>query len=221
MGYSAVDAGFYSSGHPDLRTDFSPLLGLVKSEDDGHSIQPLAFEGESDFHLMGAGYYNHTVYVVNPEPNSGMSAGLFYTTDDGRTWTPSSAQGLSASPIQIAVHPTEPATVAVATQAGLFLSNDYGENLTLLGDAAPVTTVTFHPDGSTLFFGYQSLYAYRLKTGETETLNAPPATRENALNYIAVNPISGELAIANAERDIYLSQNNRQTWQQIAAQGRG
>jgi hypothetical protein len=56
MGYVAVDTGFYSSGHPDLSTDFPPLLGLVKSEDEGHSIQSLAFGGESDFHLMSAGY---------------------------------------------------------------------------------------------------------------------------------------------------------------------
>lgn len=220
MGFSPVDTGFYSSGHPDLRTDFSPLLGLVRSDDDGRSIQLLAFEGESDFHLMGVGYYYHAVYVINPEPNSGIGAGLFYTIDDGQTWTQSSAQELNVSPIQIAVHPTEPGTVALATQAGLFLSNDYGENFTLLGDAASITAVTFHPNGSTLFFGYQNLYAYGLTTAETETLNSLPALGENGLNYIAVNPVSGELAIATANRDIYLSQYNRQTWQQIAAQGR-
>lgn len=169
---------------------------------------------------MGVGYYYHAVYVINPEPNSGIGAGLFYTIDDGQTWTQSSAQELNVSPIQIAVHPTEPGTVALATQAGLFLSNDYGENFTLLGDAASITAVTFHPNGSTLFFGYQNLYAYGLTTAETETLNSLPALGENGLNYIAVNPVSGELAIATANRDIYLSQYNRQTWQQIAAQGR-
>lgn len=221
MGYSAVDAGFYSSGHPDLRTDFPPLLGLVKSDDAGRSIQPLAFEGESDFHLMGASYYSHAVYVINPEPNSGIAAGLFYTTNDGQTWTQSSAQGLSASPIQIAVHPTESGTIAISTEDGLFLSNDYGDNFTPMSDATPVTAVTFHPDGSTLFSGYEVLEAYHLTTSETEALAAPPITAQDAIGYIAINPVSGEFAIATANRDIFLSQNNRQSWQQIARQGRG
>lgn len=221
MGYSVVDTGFYSSGHPDLRTDFPPLLGLVKSEDAGRSIQPLAFEGESDFHLMGASYYSHTVYVINPEHNSGIGTGLFYTTDDGLTWVQSSAQGLGGNPIQIAVHPTEPGTIALATEAGIFLSNDYGDTFIRLGDTQPITAATFHPDGTTLFFGYQSVFAYGLAAGDTQALDAPPTTGQNALQYIAVNPDSGELALATSNRDIYLSQNNRQTWQQIVRQGVG
>jgi hypothetical protein len=221
MGYSAVDTGFYSCGHPDLRTDFPPLLELVKSEDAGHSIQSLAFGGESDFHLMSARYYSHAVYVINSEPNSGLAAGLFYTTNDGQDWEQSQAQGLGGSPAQLAVHPTLSETVAIATDTGLYLSGDYGKTFTRIGNAAPVSAVTFHPLGNRLFWGYQNLSAYNMVTGEIETLQAPSIAGDDAMSYIAVNPATSEVALATFMKDIYLSQNNRQSWQQIAVQGVG
>lgn len=221
MGYSAVDTGFYSSGHPDLRTDFPPLLGLVKSEDEGHSIQSLAFGGESDFHLMSAGYYSHTVYVINSEPNSGLSTGLYYTIDDGQVWEQSQAQGLGGSPSQLAVHPTLSETVAIATDTGLYLSGDHGNTFTRIGNAAPVSAVSFNPLGNILFWGYQNLSTYDMVTGETETLTPLSLPSNDAISHIAINPATSEVAIATFLKDIYLSQNNHQSWQQIAMQGIG
>ncbi len=219
MGYSAVDDGFYSSGHPDLRTDFEPLLGLVKSEDGGRTLNVLAFEGESDFHLMAVGYRSHAVYVINPSPNSQLSTGLFYTLDDGATWNRSQATGLSTNPIQIAVHPTEAGTVALATETGLYISNDYGSTLTLTGDANPVSAAAFAPDGATLLFGYQSLYTLTLSNGETTLIQAPSIAEADAVAYIAVNPMTNAIAFATINKDIYLSQANRLSWEQIAEQG--
>ncbi len=221
MGYSGVDEGFYSSGHPGPGSNRVNPLGLVKSTDGGETFETLAFAGESDFHLMAAGYENHAVYVINPAPNSRLSVGMHYTLDEGQTWQQSQTSGISGSPIQLAVHPTESGTVAVAAEGGLFLSNDYGDSFMRIGEAAPVTAVTFDPSGGRLLFGYQSLSAYDLSTEQTASFQTPSVTGDDAVGYIAVNPVSDQIAFATFSKDIYLSQNNGQSWEAIAEQGLG
>jgi len=221
MGYSAMDTGFYSSGDPDLRTDFPSMLGVIKSEDEGRSVETLAFTGESDFHLMSVGYFSHAIYLFNTQPNSGIGTGLYYTTDEGQTWTQSRAQGLSAHPLQIAVHPTEQGTIAIATQAGLFLSQDSGSTFTPIASNAPVTAATFDLSENVLLFGYQNLGRYELSTGAIETVQSPTVSAQDAITYLTTNPSTGELALATANKNIYIWSNNRQEWQQIANEGVG
>jgi hypothetical protein len=221
MGYTPVDDGFYSSGHPDLRTNHVNPLGVVKSTDGGQTLTTLGFEGETDFHLMAAGYTNHALYVFNPSPNSTLSAGLHYSLDDGQTWEQSQAQGLSGEPIQIAVHPTDANIVAVAAQGGLLLSEDYGQTFRRVSDIAPVTATAFDPNGQQLYFGFQQLHLLNLENEAVSQLQIPSITGENAIAYIAANPVTDELAIATFNRDIYLSRDNGQTWQPIAQAGVG
>lgn len=221
MGYSGTDDGFYSSGHPGPGSNLVNPLGLIRSTDGGETIQTLAFAGETDFHLMAAGYESHAVYVINPAQNSRLSVGLYYTLDDGQTWQQSQAEGITGSPIQLAVHPTEPGTVALATEGGLFLSNDYGDTFMRVGDAAPVTAVTFDPNGEQLLFAYQGLFSYDLASGQINTFQVPPVTGDDAVGYIAINPVSEQIAFATFARDIYLSQSNGQSWEAIAEQGVG
>jgi hypothetical protein len=220
MGFSPIDTGFFSSGHPDLRTEFESLLGLVKSEDGGQSIMTLAFEGESDFHLLAAGYRSHAVYVVNSSPNSELQEGLYYTLDEGNSWQRSAAQGLSSAPIQIAAHPDESDTVAVATERGLWLSTDYGDTFELVSASEPVTAVTFDLQSNSLYFGYQQLYQFDLETGEVTTVAAPPLADNDAFSYIATNPVSGTRAAATYERDVFVSADGI-SWTQIADNGTG
>jgi hypothetical protein len=221
MGYAAVDDGFYSSGHPDLRTDFEPLLGLVKSIDNGQSITSLAFEGESDFHLMGAGYENHAVYVFNASPNSRLGIGFYYSLDDGQTWEQSRAEGLSGEPIQIAVHPLNPEMVAVASSAGAFLSTDHGDSFTQIGDSAPVSAITFDTAGQALLLSYDSLNSYDIATQTMQPITTPALAQDDAISNAVFNPVSGEIALATFKKDIFLSQNGRQEWKQIAQAGVG
>lgn len=221
MGYSGTDDGFFSSGHPGPGSNLVNPLGLVRSTDGGATFETLAFEGESDFHLMAAGYENHAVYVVNPAQNSRLPVGLHYTLDDGQTWEQSQAQGISGGPIQLGVHPTEPGTVAIAAEGGLFLSNNYGDTFTRIGDASPVTAVTFDLDGERLLFAYQELFAYDLTSGQIDTFQIPAVTGDDATAYITVNPVSDQIAFATFNKDIYLSQNNGQSWETIAEQGLG
>lgn len=222
MGYAPTNDGFYSSGHPGPGSKLVNPLGLVKSSDGGKTLKTLGFAGESDFHLMGVGYENHVIYVLNPSPNSKLGTGLYHSVDEGKTWQQSTLQGVSAQPHQIAVHPTAAGTVALATDDGLFLSFDHGNTFAQIGTAALVTAVSFNPNGKQLVFGSTTLSMYDLESKQTKVLSTPQVTAKDAIAYIAVNPQRpDELAFATYGRDIYLSTGAGQTWTQIAQDGTG
>jgi WD40 repeat protein len=222
MGYSATDAGFYSSGHPAPSAQRPNPLGLIRSEDAGKTFTPLAFEGESDFHVMAAGYYNHAIYVVNPAPNSQLPVGLHYSLDDGATWQQSLAAGITAGPIQLAVHPTRAEVVALATENGLFLSSDHGNSFMAVGGTDTVTAVAFEPAGERLFFGSDSLSVYDLGTEQVQALETPGGTTENVITAIAVNPVRrDEIVYGTVRRDVFVSQDGGGSWVQIAREGVG
>lgn len=222
MGYAATDDGFYSSGHPGPSGELVNPLGLVKSSDGGKSMAMLGFQGETDFHLMGVGYRNHAIYVLNPAPNSTLSAGLHRSLDDGKTWQQSAAQGLTSEPIQVAVHPQDANIVALATEGGLWLSSDYGGSFKRIGAAETVTAASFSPDGQKLFFGSATLSRYDMTSKQVSPMAAPALPQQDAIAYVAGNPAQPEeIAIATFGRNIFRSPDSGQSWQQIAESGKG
>lgn len=222
MGFTPASDGFYSSGHPHPSSGLVNPLGLIKSTDGGQTFAQLGFAGESDFHFMTVGYHNHAIYVGNPAPNSRLQPGIHYSLDDGKTWQQSALQGLTAQPIQMAVHPTEANVVAVATEQGVFLSTDHGNTFATVGPTDRVTAVTFHLEGKHLLFGYQQLFTYDLSAQQVEPVPSPAVAEEDAISYIAVNPVQmDELAVATFGRNIYLSQDGGQSWTRIAQEGKG
>jgi outer membrane protein assembly factor BamB len=53
MAFTVVGPGhFLGSGHPDLRDDLPPHLGLIESTDAGETWTPLALQGDADFHIL-------------------------------------------------------------------------------------------------------------------------------------------------------------------------
>jgi len=220
MGYSGTSDGFFSSGHPGVGSSLVNPIGLVKSDDAGATIQTINFLGETDFHVMGASYFEDTVYVLNPAPNSLLSAGLHYSLDGGETWTTAQANGISSQPIQLAVHPSDSSIVAFATQSGLYISEDFGDSFDLIDDENVATAVRFDPDGKRLIYGYQWLYEYNLETEEiTPFSSVPDIQTDQAILYTDINPERDEIAIATSNRDIFISQNNGDSWIQIGEDG--
>src|SRR5437867_9032756 len=99
MGFSATARHIYSSGHPAAGSGLVNPFGLLRSKDGGKTWDKLGLEGESDFHLMAAGWKSNAVYVWNAAPNSRMKAtGLHYTVNDGLAWKRAGAAGLAGEP---------------------------------------------------------------------------------------------------------------------------
>ena len=220
MGYSGTSDGFFGSGHPGVGSNFVNPLGLVRSDDLGVTVRTVNFAGEADFHVMSASYYEDVVYVLSPSANSLLAAGLNYSLDGGVSWEPAAGGGLTDSPRQLAVHPSEANIVAAVTQNGLYLSQDFGESFSLIDGSNAVTTVRFDPNGESLVYGSQSLYEYNLATGESQLLSDTlDLQADQAILYVDVNSQRDELAVVTFNRDIYISFDNGQSWQQIGEDG--
>ncbi|WP_119153262.1 F510_1955 family glycosylhydrolase [Caldimonas tepidiphila] len=225
MGFVATKDRFYSSGHPAPGSALKNPFGLIRSTDGGKTWSPLGLQGETDFHLMAAGHDTNAIYVFNPAPNSRMdSAGMYQTVNDGLAWRKARAQGLSGEPIALAVHPQDPAQVAVATSNGVHFSKNAGDSFQALATGEALA-VFFDLDGKHLWysgFGREaSLARVALADGSKEVVNLPPIGKD-AVAYIAQNPRnSSEYAIATFKRNVYVSRDGGRNWKQIAKEGQG
>lgn len=225
MGFSVANQAIYTSGHPAPGSPMRNPVGLMKSPDGGKTWQSLGLGGEADFHLLAAGYSSNAVYVVNDEPNSRMpQPGLYFTTDDGKTWKRSAAAGVSAQVISIAAHPTETGTLALGTLGGLYLSRDSGSTFRRIGMAPRATAVLFDLNGKHLYFARDDSDTL-LRISLDGRLNASlrlPVLEKDFVFYIAQNPAKpAELAIATRRRSVFLSPDAGKSWKQIAREGEG
>jgi len=226
MGFAASSKHLYSSGHPAPGSGMVNPFGLIRSPDGGRTWQKLGLEGETDFHLLATSWETSAIYVWNPAPSSRMKRpGLHYTLNDGFAWKPARAAGLRGDPRALAVHPSDPKVVAVATSAGIFLSRDSGERFEPLESAAQGLAAFFDLDGKRLWYGTfdgQARLARAPLAGGKTTEVALPEIGRDAVAYIAQNPASrDEYAIATFERSVYLSEDEGRTWKPIALQGEG
>lgn len=220
MGFTLVDNGFYSSGHPEFRSsELKDPLGIVKSTDNGETLEILDLHGVEDFHSMAVGYQTHTIYVINPKPNERMSeTGIYVSEDETKTWTRSEALGVAGSVSSIAVHPTDPGTIAIGTSDGVFISSDYGNQFNKLSLEQEVTALAFGKTGD-LFMGVQG-FLIRQTENSMNTLNASGLS-EGVILYIAQNPQNeNEIAYATSSKDVFISRDAGLNWIQIADKGR-
>ena len=225
MGFSVAAAAIYSSGHPAPGSPLRNPFGLMKSPDGGNTWHSLGLSGEADFHNLAVGYRTNAVYVVNGEPNSRMPRpGIYFTTDDGKSWKQSAAAGVSSQVIGIAAHPTEPGTLALGTLGGLFLSRDFGATFRRIGMPLRATAVLFDVDGKHLYFasdGGDALLRISLD-GRLNASSQLPQMEKDFVLHIAQNPTKpGELAIATRRKNVLLSPDAGKTWKQIAREGNG
>jgi hypothetical protein len=225
MGFSGTRKFFFSSGHPAPGSDLVNPLGLMQSADGAKTWTKRGLLGESDFHLLAAGFEDDAIYVYSPEPNSKMkSPGFYYSVNQGFTWQAAAAAGLRGQPIALAVHPTDPAIVAVGTRSGVFLSRDHGARFEPLETDRKGLALRFDLDAKSLWIGsYEgapSLQRVSFDGPRRETV-ALPAIGQDAVAYIAQNPARrDEVAIATFERSIYLSEDRGRHWKQIAGNGK-
>jgi photosystem II stability/assembly factor-like uncharacterized protein len=80
MGFAVAGPDrFLGSGHPDLREDLPPLLGLIRSDDAGRSWQSVSMLGRADFHRIRLAGTD----VIAIDSTSGL---LMVSRDTGKTW---------------------------------------------------------------------------------------------------------------------------------------
>ncbi|MDZ4762309.1 MAG: glycosyl hydrolase [Alphaproteobacteria bacterium] len=224
MGFSATAKSLYSSGHPAPGSGLVNPFGLIRSRDGGKTWEKLGLEGETDFHLLAAGWNTNAIYVWNPARNSRMrEPGLHFTLNDGLQWKQAKAAGLEGDPISLAVHPHAPATVAVATSRGIFESSDSGGSFTQRAGGEG-TAVFFDLDGKSLWFATSDqeprLARAPIRKGAAAQIRLPSLGRDGVA-YMAQNPAArSEYAIATFQRSVFVTKDSGKSWKQIAGHGK-
>lgn len=227
-GLATTHDGIYGSGHPALESSSAAPapLGLMKSHDGGTTWLPLGLAGESDFHTLAVSHATHAIYVANREANSRMAGpGLYFTLNEGRTWQRAADKGRGYMLHGLAVHPTNAAVVAAATDDGLYVSRDWADTFAWLAGGRVVITARFTLDGRYVWFSSYSDNKPALARVAWEAGGAAediriPLHAEDAVAYIAQNPVRrSEFAIATFRRSVFLTKDSGATWAQIATEG--
>lgn len=222
MGFSVTKDGFYSSGHPSVASDLKNPLGLMKGTKQGEKLQKIAFYGEIDFHTVAASFGTDTIYVFNETATDHLSEGLHYSEDGGATWKKSNMDGLKQGQLlQLAVHPTMPEKVALATTAGLYLSDDYGQTFKqLVGDA--ITAVTFTESGIyyAIYEEQQPLLMFISNDNQSKKVLLPTELKTNAITNIAVHPENeDQIAMVTDDLTMFETTDKAESWHVIAEKG--
>lgn len=221
MGFQPYQDGFYSSGHPGAESELKNPLGLVKSTDQGGTLEKLAFYGETDFHYLAAGYKSGIIYVINEQPNSVLERGFYVTENEGETWKKVSMEGFESESIgNIAVHPSDSTVVAIAGKDGVFLSKDQGENFSKVPNTSKVTGIAMSESnglfGSILQDKIQ-LYEWNVSDGSIAPFPTPPLEEDNPIMYIASNPQNEQgWSIVTYKNNIYITEDNGENWKDIS-----
>jgi hypothetical protein len=225
-GLATTYDGIYGSGHPAPGSAAVDPMGLMKSRDGGATWRQLGLAGESDFHTLAASHATKAIYVANREANSRMEGpGIYFTLTDGRTWQRATDKGRGYMLHGLAVHPTNAAVVAAATDDGLYLSRDWADNFAWLAGGRVVIAARFTLDGRHLWFSSYADNKPALARVAWEAAGAAeeipiPLHADDAVAYIAQNPVRwAEFAIATFRRSVLLSKDSGSTWTQIAAEG--
>jgi len=207
-----------------MQSDYENPFGLVKSTDGGETLELLNLEGEVDFHVMSASYNTNAIYVMNPEPNSGMNElGLHRTLDEGQEWKSLDMNGVEGSVIAIAAHPDQEDIVAVSTEYGAFLSEDAGDTFEQVTSDTPVPALTFAHTGEMLLAkGTEDRSQLKMinLSGAEQEIPTPALEEEDAISYLAQNPQAEDtFMFTTFERDIFYTENGGETWEKQAEKG--
>lgn len=196
MGFTVAGPDhFLGSGHPDLRDELPPLLGLIASGDRGRSWQSISLLGEADFHALRA----TGSYIHGYDASGGR---LMISSDGGETWRERRPPPL----LDLVVDPDDPSRIVAASERGLIVSEDDGRSWRRLGG----------PPGLLAWPRRDALYALAL-TGEVRVSRDQGATwrragRIDGRPEALTAPGSGRLIVALEHGAFASSSDGGRTW---------
>lgn len=209
----------YSSGHPAPGSNLSNPLGFMVSRDAGETWQPIALEGQTDFHAMA-------VQPSNGDIIYGWSGGLYRSLDGGKTWEMRPSEGLIQlrGALSLAVHSEDSETLLAGTQHGLWGSTDGGASWEPLLPDIPVTAVTYAPDNAEHIFAYGAHPEAGLllsEDGGASWARLDLVLENNdAVGYIALHPMKeGVMYLGSYGQDLFKTTDGGQSWEQLAVRG--
>ena len=197
MGFTVVGPRRYlGSGHPDLRDELPPLLGLIRSGDGGRSWDPVSLLGEADFHVLRAA--GRRVLGINSADGR-----LLVSSDSGATWR----RSLLPEPLtDVVAHPGDGRRLIGSGRQGIHSSPDAGESWSRI---AP------HPAG---LLAWPSADRLLLLDGQGTLHSSPDAGR----TFQRVGALGGppaafaahgaELYVALHDNRILLSSDGGRSW---------
>ena len=200
MGFTVIGPNrFLGSGHPDiqgLNEGKPPHLGLIESRDAGKRWRTVSLSGEADFHVLRAA--GGRIYGFNSQ-----DGGLMVSSDHGRTWTRRTPPG----PLfDLAMQPGRPATIVVATEDGLYESEDAGRGWRPL--ARDVTGLLAWPEADRLLLvaptgGVRASADGGREWTEVGNIGGQPA---------ALTSHGGDLFVALHTNEIKVSSDGGRSW---------
>ncbi|GAA0330736.1 hypothetical protein GCM10008967_21550 [Bacillus carboniphilus] len=224
MGFSPFKDGFYASGHPEEGTNFKNPFGIIKSLDEGKTIEKMKYYGAIDFHYVASSYETGAIYAVQPHENLSIEPGIYY--NDGKTndWSSSSSNGIPLDSITgIATHPADSNKVALLTTNGLFISGDNGKQFNQFASKSPITSIYFAKDKlyfSSYLGNTSTLSTYNLEAKETIEIGRVEL-KEDAIQYMAMNPTnSDEIWFYTFKNSLYVSEDAGESWSIKVEQGK-
>lgn len=201
MGFTVIGPERYlGSGHPDLRTDDPPLLGLISSTDGGRTWSPVSLRGEVDFHILRAA----ATRVVGLDSQTGS---VFVSDDAGRRWVERTPPG---ELVDMVLNPADADHILASTTAGLVESRDAGR---VWGPSAGTPGYLAWPQKDTVFrLGPDGQVGYSSDGGRTWELRGRIGGEPSA--FTAVD--ASKLLATTHTGDLKESRDGGLSWETLA-----
>jgi hypothetical protein len=201
MGFTVVgEDHFLASGHPDLREELPPLLGLLESRDAGETWTKRSLLGEADFHALR--FAHGRVWGYDSTSSTLM------VSEDKERWDSRSSLVLR----DFVVSPDSPDNVIASNGEVVTRSEDGGRTWSRIDSPdAPMLLSWETPDDLRLMTGQGGVFR-SADSGESWTeegdLGRPPEA------FV----VDGESLYAATHSEIFVSSNGGKRWHRFYSQ---
>lgn len=201
MAFTVVGPGhFIASGHPDLREDLPPQLGLIESTDAAETWRSLSLQGRADFHALDVS--SDLIYGYD------SANGALLKTLDGRRWQVID-RGLLAD---IAADPSDSSRLLATTPQGQLLAYDVPPGTSRRVEGAPPLYLTDWVEGDSVVGVSAAGELFLSRDGGTTWQPLPRVTGEP--QALDAEPGLWHLATTHG---IYRSTDEGRTWENLLA----